>query len=186
MQSGAGIHTVSSMAACYRPSDNSIVICSYEVNTPLPLRTFYFVFDLGTMTAGAQIACGETGADPNSWQCMYALHANGFTQFFFVSSDFAGFNAIHVQALSDGGVLGAVQTLDSNPAATNQSYFAAVNGTVIMIGWTPDGVAIKSFSGVSADPACADNTQCNISRPSLQATLLLPPFVHRTVRIMSL
>lgn len=149
---GFGGNSNEFLAASYRVSDNTIIVCTTQTNAT-PLRTFYFVYNIGTATAGPQIPCGEVGADLNNWDCRAILPGNGFTHFYFIVFDGLTFAAIHTQSISDGGVLSAVQLIDSSVVANSPCYFETGDGTTICLGWTPDtfnaNPTLKVFSGTS-------------------------------------
>jgi hypothetical protein len=138
------------LAAAYRASDNSIIVCNLKTSAA-PTQAFYFVFDIGTLTAGPQIAVGTVDGD--NWDCRTIVPGNGFTHFFLIS--YNGSNAaIHTQSLSDGGALSTVDTIDTTAVASTPAYIAGGNGTNLAFGWSPStsgfNPVFKVFSGASA------------------------------------
>ena len=150
---GLGGSSNAFLCAGYRASDNTIIICNVKTNAT-PLRTFYFVYDIGSATAGPQIACGETLVTADDWDCCGVLPgAGGLMHLYLTSNDGAGNFTIHTQSLSSGGALGSVQDIDSASGAfPAYSFFS--DGTTLSFAWTPlsgnFNPVSKVFTGASA------------------------------------
>lgn len=147
----------------FRASDAKLVILQQDTTAvQAGARCTYYTFDTVGLTFTAAIACGGTNnADPKNWNAVNAVRGNGITHFVMTASDPVGPPAtncvVYQQPLSDGGVLGALQIVDADPANTddaNNSYYAAAgDGSTVVIGFIPNttlGVSARVYQGISA------------------------------------
>lgn len=137
--------------SAYRASDNSIIFCNV-VNTGGLSIPFYCVFNVGTLTAGTQVQCGDL-VTTIDWTPVAVLQAGAFTHFMFQSSDsVTGETKIYAQTLSATNVLGIVQTLDTAPNNVGM-LGGTTDGTTVVMGWIPAfPYVLTVYSGASAEP----------------------------------
>ena len=152
--SGGGSNLANAhFAAAYRAFDNSVVCC--VVRNVAGLSTvWYSLFNIGTLTMGAQTQCGDLAAIID-WDCAEVLVAGLFTQLVLYSRDFGNnHTSIYSESLSNANALGAIQTIDSGVQGVLFPT-GCTDGTTIVIACIPVVVPsyqIHVFSGVSAEP----------------------------------
>jgi hypothetical protein len=135
----------------YRAATNTLAIVSQVTAFAVGgvARCGYFIFNCSTLTYGAWIKCGSTGASVYAWAPFAVTVGNGMVHFFLNSINPVGSDTVTVyqQPLSDAGVLGSIQTIDSAAnvgAAVTNDFMAASDGTTVAVIWTP-------FAGASPD-----------------------------------
>lgn len=131
----------------FRSLDSKLVIAGTPLSLTIGglLRTGYILFDTVGLTFGVWIRTGETGATPESWECVATIPGSGEQDFILVSYTDSGGGArsgtrsVWRQSLLDGGVLNPKVLIDTitDAGLTAVTPMAFSDGTNAVIVWAP-------------------------------------------------
>lgn len=149
----------------YRPSDGNLILTG--LNSSAPGNPVYGTFDTVALT----YSVGVTGCGVVGFQVALPVHGNGVTHFVF--TDASAF--LYQQGLSDGGVLGAVQTINNDVSIVTVGALAAISdGTTLQILFAPNApgnvVTAIVYTGLSQTGSVTFSMQA-VALPATWASL---------------
>jgi hypothetical protein len=146
----------------FRPTDSKLVLIGNDTalnDAGVNERLGYALFDTVGLTISGFTACGFVGAASTDWTAGFVVRGTGMMHLFMSSQPHGvagGTRTFVQQALSDGNVLGPLQTIDTVTDATGNtlnSFPASSDGTTVLCSWLPTTLSpglVRVFKGTSA------------------------------------